>query len=473
MAFGDAPIPKSERPALTLEDPCLYIYTSGTTGLPKAAQHQPLPRLCGDARLLARHGGDRGRRPHLQLPAALSHLGRRARDRRRRCVAGGSVFIREKFSARQFWDDVVDQRLHALPVYRRALPLSPQRAAASEGDAATSIRLCCGNGLRPDIWQTFKERFGIEHIREFYAATEGNAILFNFDDTPGAVGRMPRWARLDLPGDQVSRFDIEQRGAGPRRGRASASNATPDEVGELVSQIVDQPAEAGPALRRLCRQGGDREEDPPRRLRRRRHVVPHRRPDAARRARLLLSSSTGSATPSAGRARTSRPRRWRRLISTCPGVAGGQCLWRRRSPAPRAGPAWRRSSPARASTSPRFAPACPRAISRPMRGRSSSASAARSTATSTFKQRKIDLVPRGLRSRPRSRDPIYFDDAAAGAYVPHRRGALSPHPGGGAPSLTARSLVNPAKRLTMFNFIESASTGAGLSEVVCRPATLS
>ncbi len=34
-----------------------------------------------------------------------------------------------------------------------------------------------GNGLRPQIWRQFKERFGIKLIGEFYAATEGNANL--------------------------------------------------------------------------------------------------------------------------------------------------------------------------------------------------------------------------------------------------------------------------------------------------------
>ena len=34
-----------------------------------------------------------------------------------------------------------------------------------------------GNGLRPQIWNEFKERFGIERIGEFYGATEGNANI--------------------------------------------------------------------------------------------------------------------------------------------------------------------------------------------------------------------------------------------------------------------------------------------------------
>lgn len=47
-----------------------------------------------------------------------------------------------------------------------------------------------GNGLRPDIWTEFKERFKIPVIAEFYGATEGNVFYRNMDGKVGAVGRM-------------------------------------------------------------------------------------------------------------------------------------------------------------------------------------------------------------------------------------------------------------------------------------------
>ena len=48
-----------------------------------------------------------------------------------------------------------------------------------------------GNGLRPDIWTEFTERFNIPNISEFYGATEGNSNIINFDNTVGAVGFVP------------------------------------------------------------------------------------------------------------------------------------------------------------------------------------------------------------------------------------------------------------------------------------------
>ena len=69
--------------ALTIEDKCLYIYTSGTTGLPKAANINHY-RVQGVMSAFTGAMRMRRRGPHLCLPAALSHLRRRARRPARR-----------------------------------------------------------------------------------------------------------------------------------------------------------------------------------------------------------------------------------------------------------------------------------------------------------------------------------------------------------------------------------------------------
>jgi acyl-CoA synthetase (AMP-forming)/AMP-acid ligase II len=59
-------------------------------------------------------------------------------------------------------------------------------------DKKHKIRLAFGNGLRPDIWNRFKDRFNIPTIAEFYAATEGTAGSWNIssnDFSAGAIGR--------------------------------------------------------------------------------------------------------------------------------------------------------------------------------------------------------------------------------------------------------------------------------------------
>ena len=44
-------------------------------------------------------------------------------------------------------------------------------------DRQHNIRLVFGNGLRPQIWKEFVDRFGIPQVAEFYGATEGNANI--------------------------------------------------------------------------------------------------------------------------------------------------------------------------------------------------------------------------------------------------------------------------------------------------------
>lgn len=44
-------------------------------------------------------------------------------------------------------------------------------------DKQHNLRMIYGNGLRPQIWTEFLERFNIKKVGEFYGATEGNANI--------------------------------------------------------------------------------------------------------------------------------------------------------------------------------------------------------------------------------------------------------------------------------------------------------
>jgi fatty-acyl-CoA synthase len=240
MAFDDGPVPAGERPALTLEDRCLYIYTSGTTGSPKAANINHYRVLAGMNGFSAIMGATEKDRNYDCLP--LYHTTGGVLAVGATLTVGGSVFIREKFSARQFWDDVVDndctlfQYIGELCRYLLNAPPHPK-------EKLHKIRLCCGNGLRPDIWVAFKERFRIPAIREFYAATEGNCVIFNADGTPGAVGRVPKWAERIFP-IKVVRFDIVHEEI-IRGGDGFCIECPPDEVGEVISKILVDPMRPG------------------------------------------------------------------------------------------------------------------------------------------------------------------------------------------------------------------------------------
>lgn len=49
----------------------------------------------------------------------------------------------------------------------------PQR----DVDKQHKLRMIYGNGLRPQIWKEFVDRFNIPKVAEFYGATEGNANI--------------------------------------------------------------------------------------------------------------------------------------------------------------------------------------------------------------------------------------------------------------------------------------------------------
>jgi fatty-acyl-CoA synthase len=232
---GD-PLPPEARPRLTIEDRCVFIYTSGTTGLPKAANinHYRIMAMARGFSALMDTGPDD--RMYDCLPMYHSNGGSLATLGT--MIEGGSVILRERFSARDFWADIVRHDctlffyIGELCRYLLNTPLNPQ-------DRAHKVRLICGNGLRPDVWTPFVSRFGIPEVREFYAATEGNVVLFNLDSRPGSVGRIPKWAEKRFV-VKIVRFDVEK-GEPIRSADGFCQPCAPDEVGEILGQIINDP----------------------------------------------------------------------------------------------------------------------------------------------------------------------------------------------------------------------------------------
>src|SRR3989442_1705256 len=148
----------AERRALTIQDRALYVYTSGTTGLPKAANvsHYRLMQWSHwFAGMMDTRPGDR---MYNCLPMYHSVGGVLATGAL--LVGGGSVVIREKFSARQFWNDVIRWDC-TLFQYIGELCRYLLHSEPSPRETEHRIRMCCGNGLRPDVWTDFQTRFCI------------------------------------------------------------------------------------------------------------------------------------------------------------------------------------------------------------------------------------------------------------------------------------------------------------------------
>lgn len=238
--FGGEPLKADERCALTIEDHALYIYTSGTTGLPKAANinhYRVMLASCAFAGVMDTQPTDRmyDCLPMYHTAGGLVATGALLHR-------GGSVVIREKFSAREFWDDVVRYEC-TLIQYIGELCRYLVHSPPSPNESKHRIRLVCGNGLRPDLWDEFQSRFRIPLILEFYGATEGNVNIFNFEGKPGAVGRVPWFVSHRFP-IAVVQHDVETQQ--PVRGADGfCVRCAPDEPGEVIGKIINDASKPG------------------------------------------------------------------------------------------------------------------------------------------------------------------------------------------------------------------------------------
>ncbi|MPZ38910.1 MAG: long-chain-acyl-CoA synthetase [Rhizobiales bacterium] len=224
---------ESERRTLTIEDRALFIYTSGTTGLPKAANVNHYRLMLATHAFAAVMNTRASDRMYDCLP--LYHTSGGVLATGSLLLKGGSVVIRDRFSVREFWDDVVRwdcTLLQYIGEFCRYLVNSPPHPKEREH----RLRIACGNGLRPDVWSEFKQRFRIPRIIEFYAATEGNVTIFNFDGKEGAVGRVPWFLAHRFP-VKVVRFDVERQQP-IRTAEGFCIECDDDEPGEVIGKIL-------------------------------------------------------------------------------------------------------------------------------------------------------------------------------------------------------------------------------------------
>ncbi|MEL7210523.1 MAG: AMP-binding protein, partial [Actinomycetota bacterium] len=192
--------PASLRGPVGASDPLFYIYTSGTTGLPKAARFSHL-RFMGGGMLSHLSGFTAADTIYCALP--LYHTVGGVLSVNTALRAGGTLALARRFSASRFWNDVRDSgatSFQYIGEFCRYLLAQPERSAEREHH----VRFAVGNGLRPDIWEQFQQRFHIDHISEFYGATEGNVVMYNLDGEVGSIGKV-------APGLDVAliRYDVD------------------------------------------------------------------------------------------------------------------------------------------------------------------------------------------------------------------------------------------------------------------------
>jgi fatty-acyl-CoA synthase len=241
--YAPEPLEGGDVRPITIDDRALTIYTSGTTGLPKAANvsHRRLLQWSyWFAGLMDVGAGDR---IYDCLPMHHSVGGVVATGAL--LVRGGSVAIRDGFSVSAFWDDICGfdctlfQYIGELCRYLVNAPPHPK-------ERSHRLRLCAGNGLRPDIWERFAARFDIPRILEFYAATEANVSLYNVEGKVGALGKVPPFLAHRFPLALVQFDPKTERPARDANGRCV--RVANGETGEAIGRIGDGGAAGGSAF---------------------------------------------------------------------------------------------------------------------------------------------------------------------------------------------------------------------------------
>ncbi|MDM1756788.1 MULTISPECIES: long-chain-acyl-CoA synthetase [unclassified Acinetobacter] len=170
---------------VTGKDGLFYIYTSGTTGLPKAV-------IFTNSRWMLAFGTyghvlNLNEDDVLYCTLPLYHATGMVVCWCGVIAGAATLAIRRKYSTSSFWTDV--QKFNASAIgYVGELCRYLMDAPPSDNDRKHRVTKMIGNGMRPNIWSKFKQRFGIQEILELYASSEGNvgfSNIFNFDNTVG------------------------------------------------------------------------------------------------------------------------------------------------------------------------------------------------------------------------------------------------------------------------------------------------
>ncbi|NKS52252.1 long-chain-acyl-CoA synthetase [Rhodococcus hoagii] len=207
-----------------------YIFTSGTTGMPKASlmsHFRWLKSMSG----LGAMGVRLRRNDTLYCALPLYHNNALTVSLSSVLSSGATFAIARTFSASRFWDDAKRNGATAF-VYIGEVCRYLLNQPGRPSDRDNGIRLMVGNGLRPEIWTEFTERFGIDRVAEFYGASECNIAFVNALGVERTAGVCP------LP-HAVVEYD-QDTGRARRAQDGRLRRVRVGEVGLLLSKVTDR-----------------------------------------------------------------------------------------------------------------------------------------------------------------------------------------------------------------------------------------
>ncbi len=127
-------------------------------------------------------------------------------------VAGGSrLALARRFDPETFWDEA---RRYGVTVSAYTWTMLRDLVEAPEDprEHHHSVRLFIGSGMPRGLWRRVAERFAPASVLEFYASTEGDAVLVNLTGSkPGSKGRpLPGSAEVRIAAYDASRSALEE-----------------------------------------------------------------------------------------------------------------------------------------------------------------------------------------------------------------------------------------------------------------------
>lgn len=220
--------------ALVIErDPLIYIFTSGTTGLPKACKISQTRYFM--ASLIYPYLCALNETDVIYTPLPLYHSAAGMLGTGGALYSTTTMVLRKKFSASNFTADCLKYKVTTVQ-YIGELCRYLVNAPPNERDNELKLRTAFGNGMRVEYWEKFRQRYHVDRVVEFYAATEGNVGLFNSTGKVGALGYIPPAFDFIYP-VRVIRTDPEDQSKPLRNAKGRCEVCRPGEVGLLVSHI--------------------------------------------------------------------------------------------------------------------------------------------------------------------------------------------------------------------------------------------
>ena len=186
------------RDGVTLEFPIFLFYTSGTTGFSKACAMQTQRTYSLGSTRVRTTGVKPGPNGDTWYDCMPLYHGTGCVVAVGCMTVGNTLAIGRKFSVRNFWHDIHDSGAHGF-VYVGETARYLLAAPPSPLDKDHNLKAMYGNGMRPDVWVPFQERFNVPIVNEFFNSTEGMLSLLNVCSGPfhaahvGHHGLIRRW----------------------------------------------------------------------------------------------------------------------------------------------------------------------------------------------------------------------------------------------------------------------------------------